>query len=481
MEGTPLDQVVRSIDRLVGLLAPADRLGVVAFADAASSVAPLAPVTEASNRLVSARIRRIVAEGGTNVEAGLRRAAEMMPPRGEHERQVILLLSDGAANRGMTGEHDLAELAHARRRDIGVSTLGYGKDHNQDMLAAISAAGAGRYHFIPDPSVCELELAEALGAQGDVVAEANELALHLGPGVDVVRVLGRYAMRRSAQGIVVELPDLLEGSRHAVVVELAIRTPSEPGPFPLARAEVSYRVAGDRAPRRFEASLQVDVGHGGARGSPGTRAEVRLALADEARRAARALADEGRYDAAAELLRGEIEAIQAELCLGGDDGSRLADAVEQLLDEADIFARKPSREAYLSLRKTQLAVSLADDSSDPRAAPMSSQVLGIVGGTLPRAEVVILAGSEAGKRHTLGQGKAVIGRTSSADIYLHDRNVSRRHAMIVAQGGRFLVMDLGGADGTRLNGERLDRPRVLEAGDVIRVGEVELRYEELPR
>jgi pSer/pThr/pTyr-binding forkhead associated (FHA) protein len=40
------------------------------------------------------------------------------------------------------------------------------------------------------------------------------------------------------------------------------------------------------------------------------------------------------------------------------------------------------------------------------------------------------------------------------------------------------VHDLGSTNGTYVNGIRIDRPRKLVQGDLIRVGETELRFEE---
>ena len=39
------------------------------------------------------------------------------------------------------------------------------------------------------------------------------------------------------------------------------------------------------------------------------------------------------------------------------------------------------------------------------------------------------------------------------------------------------MQDLGSTNGTYLNGARLDRPRRLTEGDVVRIGETDLRYE----
>jgi pSer/pThr/pTyr-binding forkhead associated (FHA) protein len=40
------------------------------------------------------------------------------------------------------------------------------------------------------------------------------------------------------------------------------------------------------------------------------------------------------------------------------------------------------------------------------------------------------------------------------------------------------VQDLGSTNGTLVNGVRIDGPRRLEPGDVVRVGETDLRFEQ---
>ncbi len=478
MHGPPLEQVVQSIERLVALLEPTDRVGVIAFSDSASEVLAVAPANLDARRLVASRARRLVAEGGTNVESGLRRAAAMMPPRATHERQVILLLSDGIPNRGAATAKELADLARSLRPEIGISTLGYGPQHHEDMLRAISEGGAGRYHFIADPSVCEVEFAVALGAQGDIVAEAIELAIVPAPGVEIVRFLGRPRVRIGGAGLKIGVPDLLEGSRHLVVAEVDVKASREPGAVQLLTASLAYRRAGEREPRAIEATLSADVG--GPRGvDPSARARVHRARADEARAEARRLADRGQFEGAAAVLRQQIRVIQAEPWFVADDGSPLAEAAEQLLDEAVALERKPSREAYASFRNSQLGMTMSSTvTTGYTAGPTSMRSMAAVAGDLPRACLLVTRGDGAGARISLNRPRIVIGRSTTADVPLRDANVSRQHAMIVGLRGRFVVQDLGSANTTHVNGQRLGTPWTLGQGDVIQVGDVELRYEE---
>lgn len=481
MAGPPIEQVIQSIDRLLGLLAPTDRVGLVTFSDGAAEVAPLAPADASARRLINARARRLIAEGGTNVEAGLRRAAALFPARAEHERQAVLLLSDGAPNRGLSSAEGLADLARSLRPDIGVSTLGYGAQHNEDLLRAVSDGGAGQYHFIADPAVCELEFAQAIGAQGDVVAEAIELGLAPEKGVEILRFLGKPSVRYGGSGLRVDVPDLMEGSRRAIVAELAITTPREPGRWKMMRATLTYRRAGERAPLALSELLSADVGLIDRVVDAAARARVLLARVDEARGEARALADRGQFDGAAAVLRKMLQAAQAEPWFKAGDGSPLAEAVEQLLDEAVALERRPSREEYRTLRKTQLTVPMSSEAPHKASTPMSVSAMHSVAGPLPPAALVVQGGRDAGRRYPLGKPKAVIGRTTGAEIQVDSPNISRQHAMIAGQAGRYVVLDLGSTNTTQVNGQAVGRPHPLVPGDVIRVGDVELRYEEDPR
>jgi serine phosphatase RsbU (regulator of sigma subunit) len=64
----------------------------------------------------------------------------------------------------------------------------------------------------------------------------------------------------------------------------------------------------------------------------------------------------------------------------------------------------------------------------------------------------------------------VFGRAVDADVVCNDASMSRRHARIVPEGNAFYVEDLGGRNGTFINGERLrERARIAD-GDVIQMG-----------
>ncbi len=70
----------------------------------------------------------------------------------------------------------------------------------------------------------------------------------------------------------------------------------------------------------------------------------------------------------------------------------------------------------------------------------------------------------------------IIGRNSACALALvGDDEVSARHARLFVQDRRLLLEDLGSTNGTWLNGVRLLAPTPLREGDLVRVGQTELR------
>ena len=95
----------------------------------------------------------------------------------------------------------------------------------------------------------------------------------------------------------------------------------------------------------------------------------------------------------------------------------------------------------------------------------------------PRAEVTVYSPLFSPFRQPL-QGEAVsIGRASDCSIPIKDRYLSRKHAEIVAVGNAWMLKDLGSANGTYLNGSRVERDEILKTGDRIRLGDTEIVFE----
>jgi len=74
------------------------------------------------------------------------------------------------------------------------------------------------------------------------------------------------------------------------------------------------------------------------------------------------------------------------------------------------------------------------------------------------------------EEHVLMEGAtATIGRSSTNDIYIPDRHISRQHAVVTYRDGIFMVNDLNSANGTFVNDTQITEAFPLFAGDVIRL------------
>jgi len=95
-------------------------------------------------------------------------------------------------------------------------------------------------------------------------------------------------------------------------------------------------------------------------------------------------------------------------------------------------------------------------------------------------QLVMRQGPTPGATFSLEGDQLIIGRDSSSGVAINDAEISRKHARLSFQGGKYVLEDLGSTNGTFVNGQRLVSPVVLKSGDVVSFGEqIVLMYEAL--
>ncbi|MDA0322184.1 MAG: FHA domain-containing protein [Verrucomicrobia bacterium] len=77
---------------------------------------------------------------------------------------------------------------------------------------------------------------------------------------------------------------------------------------------------------------------------------------------------------------------------------------------------------------------------------------------------------------TIDKAQYIIGRSQQADLTLDDSSVSRQHTEIVLSRGIYRVKDRQSRNGTLVNDETITGPHDLSDGDVIKLGDFELRF-----
>jgi hypothetical protein len=115
-------------------------------------------------------------------------------------------------------------------------------------------------------------------------------------------------------------------------------------------------------------------------------------------------------------------------------------------------------------------------------APQQAAAAGLVAQPAARdfGRLVVLSSPALGDGDvvTLDSHPITLGRGQTNDVPLpDDEYASTRHARVEPRRDGVWVEDIGSTNGTFVNGIRVTRERRLAPGDVVRVGETDLRFE----
>jgi hypothetical protein len=114
-------------------------------------------------------------------------------------------------------------------------------------------------------------------------------------------------------------------------------------------------------------------------------------------------------------------------------------------------------------------------------APSSPEAAMLAAAAPPRRSKLVVVKSptlKEGTGYTLDSQPLTIGRGGDNAVRVEDEYASSRHAQVQARRDGTWVQDIGSTNGTYVNGLKLTRPRKLSPGDVVRVGETELRFDQ---
>jgi pSer/pThr/pTyr-binding forkhead associated (FHA) protein len=91
------------------------------------------------------------------------------------------------------------------------------------------------------------------------------------------------------------------------------------------------------------------------------------------------------------------------------------------------------------------------------------------------ALVVRSGGGRSGETFYPEAERTLIGRSPDCDVFLDDVTVSRKHAILVNEKGRFTIEDQGSLNGTFVNRKRIEAAQ-LSDGDEVQIGKYRLTF-----
>ena len=250
MDVQPLEFAKQAANFVVDSLEANDVLSIVSFDDQVEVVMP--PRRVVNKELIKQHITRITARGTTNIYDGLSAALEQSGTlaQGGYVSRIVFL-TDGAPTTGIKDHSSIVSVAQqARQLGVGVSTLGFGIEYNEELLSGIARAGGGAHFYISRPEMIPEVFRLEIGSVLRVVAKNLRLELHLAKWTQCVQVYGKEA-HISERLVSLPLVDLEANSILSILAELAV-LPRAPGTYRLTRAVLHFDDLATRTARQLE-------------------------------------------------------------------------------------------------------------------------------------------------------------------------------------------------------------------------------------
>lgn len=181
MEGERIESVKRTLEVLLNHLKPDDKITLVGFCTTASTVFNAVSISAdpAQKPLLVAAIKQMAATTSTNLEAGLSELGTILKDTAS-PLNALVVLTDGHINEGIKTAAGLYSIIKSYFSAVPVYTLGYGVDHNADLLNSLSKRTHANYTFIQDEVVLPVSMGNMLTALQTEVASAASLTFHGG-------------------------------------------------------------------------------------------------------------------------------------------------------------------------------------------------------------------------------------------------------------------------------------------------------------
>ena len=238
MKGQGLENARAAASGMVQRLREGDVVSVVTYNSTTQIVVPPTTIDASSRDRVVTALNGVTAQGDTCISCGIDAGVELLRQRsGMVDR--LLLLSDGEATTGVRDVEGFRRIAAGVRRfGAAISSIGVDVDYNERIMAAVAQETNGRHYFVERPSELPKIFDDELASLVKTVGKGAELAVDLGPGVEVEQVLDR-SFRREGNRLIVPFGDFAAGEQKTLLAKLRIPRGAS-GVRPVAGVKLQY-------------------------------------------------------------------------------------------------------------------------------------------------------------------------------------------------------------------------------------------------
>jgi Ca-activated chloride channel family protein len=216
MQGDKIALVREGLGLLIDGMRDGDRLSLISYSDGVSVLSPLTAV-ESERASMRRMADGLVAEGGTNLAAGLEAGYRAIQDGYEPGRQHrVILLSDGVPTAGVIDPNAILASSRAYNSDgIGVTTIGLGSDFNVDLMRGLAQQADGNFYFLEDVGAVKEVFEEELSFFLVPVAFDVSLKVEAGSDYDFGRALGTPFWANTTRGGRLDVPSVFLAHRES--------------------------------------------------------------------------------------------------------------------------------------------------------------------------------------------------------------------------------------------------------------------------
>ena len=235
MPAEKISQAKEAAMMIMAQLRPTDRIAIVA-GDQPGEI--LLPTTQAQHqKTIGFFIETLVENRQTTLFASLAQGiTEILTCRRDYQIERLILLSDGLGSYSVNQMNEFCRML--AEKDITLTTMGFGADHNQDLMRRLSQSGHGNHALIEKTADIARVFTQELTEMAQVIARKIEVTVNCSENVRPLKVLGREA--KIEGGIVsVQLPELY--NERYLLLELEVSPDSNQQPqTTIAKVIVTY-------------------------------------------------------------------------------------------------------------------------------------------------------------------------------------------------------------------------------------------------
>ncbi len=331
MQGSKIRKVLEATRMMAGMMQQQDVLSLVTFNDSVHTLIPNAKGPDLKG--IETILSQVTADGNTFLSGGYEEAVRLASLARHDMVSRVILLSDGQANQGVTDHSVLADMAKKNlSARITTSTFGVGSDFDEDLMKSMAESGGGNSFYIEEPEHSEAVFREELEYMRGLAATDCTVTFNCAAGVNAT-LLNNYAVTGNNSWLIGDISSVEERS---VVLELEVPATGKAGTeMQVGEFEVKWSSVGDRGRSdgaRLSAVVTVVTAEEFEQSELDRIVVIEAAMqaAAGAKREARVLALQRKFDEAADVLERYAAALEG---LGLSDPC-LNDEIKDLRERA---------------------------------------------------------------------------------------------------------------------------------------------------